>query len=104
MSVCTAVKCETLTDPDNGGVMFTTTTYLSIANYTCDTGYNLVGVDQRTCTAAGIWGDGEPTCQSETGYRMLLCIYLHYSVICGMLRGRLQRKSSAHIRDVCTLP
>ena len=27
-----------------------------------------------------------------------------YARQCGMLRGRLQRKSSAHIRDVCTLP
>ena len=26
-----------------------------------------------------------------------------YTYVCGMLRGRLQRKSSAHIRDVCTL-
>ena len=65
MSVCAAVDCEILTDPNNGDVMFTTTTYLSIANYTCDTGYNLVGVNQRTCTAAGTWSDGEPTCQSE---------------------------------------
>ena len=62
-----AVDCGILTDPTNGQVMFTTTTYLSTADYTCDTGYNLVGVNQRTCTAAGTWSDGEPTCQSETG-------------------------------------
>ena len=73
MSVCTAVDCEILTDPNNGDVMLTTTTYLSIANYSCDTGYNLVGVDQRICTSAGTWSDGEPTCESESGYRMLLC-------------------------------
>ena len=61
----TVVDCGALTDPDNGQVSATTTTYTSTANYTCNTGYNLVGVDQRNCTAAGTWTDGEPACQSE---------------------------------------
>ena len=61
----TVVDCGALTDPNNGQVSATTTTYTSTANYTCNTGYNLVGVDQRICTAAGTWSDGEPTCQSE---------------------------------------
>ena len=30
-------------------------------------------------------------------------VYQLYIEKCGMSRGRLQRKSSAHIRDVCTL-
>ena len=66
------VDCGMLTDPTNGQVMFMTTTYTSTADYTCDTGYNLVGVDQRTCTAAGTWTDGEPTCQSETGCKIIM--------------------------------
>ena len=61
----TVVDCGALTDPDNGQVSATTTTYDSIADYTCNTGYNLVGVNERICTAAGTWTDGEPTCQSE---------------------------------------
>ena len=64
-----AIDCGALTDPTNGQVIFTATTYLNTANYTCNTGYNLVGVDQRICTAAGTWSDGEPTCQSETECR-----------------------------------
>ena len=60
-----ADDCGTLSDPISGQVLVTDTTYLSIANYTCNTGYNLVGVNQRICTAAGTWSDGEPTCQSE---------------------------------------
>ena len=51
-------------NPDDGSVSFSTTIFTSIASYSCDTGYNLVGVNQRTCTAAGTWSDGEPTCQS----------------------------------------
>ena len=61
----TVVDCGSLTDPDNGQVSTTTTTYTSTADYTCDTGYSLVGVNQRNCTAAGTWTDGEPTCNSE---------------------------------------
>ena len=59
------VDCGDLTSPINGELMISLTTYLSNANYSCDSGYNLVGVNQRTCTAAGTWTDGEPTCQSE---------------------------------------
>ena len=61
----TVVDCGSLTDPDNGQVSTTTTTYTSTADYTCDTGYSLVGMNQRNCTAAGTWTDGEPTCNSE---------------------------------------
>ena len=64
---CTVVDCGrgALTDPDNGQVSVTTTNYTSTADYTCNTGYNLVGVDQRNCTAAGTWSGGGPICQSE---------------------------------------
>ena len=61
----TVVDCGPLTDPDNGQVSAATTTYTSTADYTCNTGYNLFGVDQRNCTAAGTWTSGEPICQSE---------------------------------------
>ena len=61
----TVVDCGALTDPDNGQVSTSTTIYTSTADYTCNTGYNLVGVNERTCTAAGTWTDGEPTCLSE---------------------------------------
>ena len=66
------VDCGMLTAPTNGQVMFMATTYTSTADYFCDTGYNLVGVNQRTCTAAGTWSDGEPTCQSETGCKIIM--------------------------------
>ena len=65
LSHSSVVDCGPLADPDNGQVSATTTTYTSTADYTCITGYNLVGVNQRNCTAAGTWSDGEPTCQSE---------------------------------------
>ena len=38
--------------------------YRSIAHYKCDTGYQMFGPDQRTCTADGTWSDRGPQCQS----------------------------------------
>ena len=44
-------------------------------------------------------------CETCLSPHLYLCIFsLDYIIICGMLRGRLQKKSSVHIRDVCTLP
>ena len=72
----TVVDCGALTDPDDGQVFTSTTTYNSTADYTCNTGYNLVGVNERNCTAVEIWTDGEPTCQSEDHENSLEIIYV----------------------------
>ena len=60
----TAVDCGTLNNPANGQVSHTgRTTYRQTATYSCDTGYNLVGVSTRTCQATGVWSGSVPTCQ-----------------------------------------
>ena len=60
----TAVDCGTLNNPANGQVSHTgRTTYRQTATYSCDTGYNLVGVSTRTCQATGAWSGSVPTCQ-----------------------------------------
>ena len=41
----------------------TSTTLDSTANYSCNSGYNLVGTATVTCTTSGEWSDGAPTCQ-----------------------------------------
>ena len=64
----TVVDCGTLTNPANGLVSYSgRTTFRQIANYSCNTGYNLVGGSTRTCQATGRWSGSAPTCQ-----RMLL--------------------------------
>ena len=35
-------------------VSFTTTTYNSVATYSCNTGYTLTGDDMRTCQSSGV--------------------------------------------------
>ena len=61
-----AVECGTLTDPANGQVSYTAgTTFEQTATYSCDTGYNLVGDNNRTCQATGRWSVNTPTCQGK---------------------------------------
>ena len=68
----TAVDCGTLTNPANGQVNQTAgTTFGRTATYSCNTGYNLVGVSTRTCQATGSWSGSAPTCQG-----MLLTLVL----------------------------
>ena len=45
--------------------MITTTTLESLANYTCNTGFRLDGVDQRVCLSNGSWSDDAPSCISK---------------------------------------
>ena len=60
------VDCGTLTDPADGQVSHTAgTTFGQTATYSCDTGYNLVGDNNRTCQATGRWSGITPTCQGK---------------------------------------
>ena len=60
----TVVDCGTLTNPANGQVNHTAgTTFGQTATYSCNTGYNLVGDNTRTCQATGEWSGSEPTCE-----------------------------------------
>ena len=43
----------------NGQLSYTTTTYLSTANYSCDIGYNLRGPSELTCQASLQWRYGD---------------------------------------------
>ena len=52
-------------DPSNGTAIVTTTTYNSVVSYTCDPGYDLFGVETRTCDESGVWTDGEPSCHGN---------------------------------------
>ena len=59
------VDCMNLTDPSNGRVSLTTTIYGSVAAYTCEEGYMLMGSAMRQCMANGNWSQQEPVCRSK---------------------------------------
>ena len=58
--------------PSNGMISYSAGTLLgSMATYTCDLGYDLIGGDAaRTCDPSGSWSGAEPTgCQRECAFR-----------------------------------
>ena len=66
----TGTKCERndLSDPLNGVVTVDSVTVGSIANYTCDQAYTLVGQPTRICVRNGadtMWSGQAPTCQCK---------------------------------------
>ena len=61
----TAVDCGSLVNPIHGQVdTFSGTSFTSVATYTCNAGYNLIGSGSRDCTANGVWSQDAPICQS----------------------------------------
>ena len=53
----------------NGAVQVTMTTVGGVATYTCNTGFDLVGVSRRTCQTNGVsaqWSDNAPQCNRES--------------------------------------
>ncbi|CAG5134438.1 unnamed protein product, partial [Candidula unifasciata] len=61
---CQQIQCPLLDNPINGRVSVIGRTFSSIAGYTCNKGFRLVGVDARTCQADGTWSSEAPKCQS----------------------------------------
>jgi CUB/sushi domain-containing protein len=60
--VCTAIMCPTLPDPLNGNVLWTDLSVNSLATYTCNGGFELIGSEIRTCLSDGAWNKEEPVC------------------------------------------
>ena len=73
--VAAAVDCGVLGNPVNGTVSAPTTTYDSVATYSCNAGYTLTGDDVRTCLNSGLWSGSEPMCTGK-----FYCI--HYIRFC----------------------
>ena len=61
-----AVRCtrEVLTNPDNGVVAMTNgNVFQSVATYTCNEGFTVIGNATRVCGANGEWSSSTPECQ-----------------------------------------
>ena len=80
MCTCTAaLQCRELSPPDNGGISVApgpnslSQGLGSVATYSCDPGYALVGQTTRTCedtnggtVTTGTWSGTPPYCQGKT--------------------------------------
>ena len=56
------IDCGGLTNPINGRVMIDGIVFNSVATYTCNKGYTLIGDVTRLCLGTGLWSGNEPTC------------------------------------------
>ncbi|KAH3840535.1 hypothetical protein DPMN_113985, partial [Dreissena polymorpha] len=60
------VSCPTLSDIYNGGFSLTTNGSVTMAMYSCDSGYTLVVGAALSCGASGAWSGPAPTCVCST--------------------------------------
>ena len=82
-----AVKCLELPDIANGGVTWTGLSAGNVANYTCTSGYELVGSPTRLCGDDGTWSGDEPFCRRKINFNMHVHVYILYS--CSHIHGLL---------------
>ncbi|XP_064397052.1 sushi, von Willebrand factor type A, EGF and pentraxin domain-containing protein 1-like isoform X2 [Halichondria panicea] len=59
---CRLANCGLLPSLSNGEVSFSATTFNSVASYTCDLGYILIGETSRMCQLDEQWSGDAPTC------------------------------------------
>ena len=75
----TEVDCGEPPQPTNGELVLSETTYGSMATFSCNQGYDLIGSEVRVCQADGSW-DGEITvCERKTDidiFRNHVCSYI----------------------------
>ena len=85
------MDCGPLPGPANGRVYHTAgTTFRQTANYSCNTGYTLVGDSTRTCQATGEWNASIPTCQGvllkgDDTLFMCECTQKHVNMYLGLV-------------------
>ncbi len=72
-----AVDCGSLNATANGAVDTSSgTTFMMTATYTCNTGYNIVGSQNRTCGASGtsgVWLGEAPVCNCKSKQTHIHC-------------------------------
>ena len=56
------IDCGHLTTPDNGIINDNDSQYGAIAQYRCETGYELIGNEYLTCLGNGSWNGSTPEC------------------------------------------
>ncbi len=66
-SICSflssVIDCLALPDPANGSVDYDSTTFGSVATYSCSSGYEPEGGNtERTCLSSGQWSGEEAQC------------------------------------------
>lgn len=61
-------ECPELQRPDHSNMYVSGRLFGDKANYTCDHGYMLVGLKERSCRADGRWFGSNPSCKSDSAF------------------------------------
>ena len=76
------IECEILEQPTNGVLFYTDQQfYNSLAIFDCDTDFNLIGTDRRTCQENGEWTGQSPQCIGTKMNQSCLCIHTYLASI-----------------------
>ncbi|XP_052796583.1 sushi, von Willebrand factor type A, EGF and pentraxin domain-containing protein 1-like isoform X2 [Mya arenaria] len=59
---CQIKDCGLVLSPENGHAHVNTTYFESILQYSCNTGYDLIGAQSRECLYNGTWSTEDPLC------------------------------------------
>ena len=79
-STFTVVDCRGLLAVESGDVVYSTgTTYLSVAEVICHTGYELQGSPFRVCQENTNWAGNTPVCQSRFSIPVSILIHNYIS-------------------------
>ena len=83
-SHCTAIMCPMPSTPRNGRVAMTNENfYTSIATYSCDFGFRMLGTSTRQCQPTGIWTETPPGCYGEAEGNFVWCCGCVRQNLCG---------------------
>ena len=82
LSVAGGTTCTRLSSPPGGAVTFSSSSLSSgtIATYSCDSGYSLVGSSSRICLSSGSWNGSQPYCQRQ-GVWHVICCWFPYTLL-----------------------
>ena len=66
-TLCAGIVCPNLSNPGNGQVVQANDGNVpgTVATYSCNAGYRLLGNADRPCGSTGVWSGEAPTCQSK---------------------------------------
>ena len=62
---CTRIACPNLENPENGRVTVTGSSFQAQAQYECNDGFRLNGLDVLVCLISGQWSSLPPTCDGK---------------------------------------
>ena len=66
-------NCGDLQPPANGGISFSAgTIFGSVAIFTCNTGYDIIGMESRFCLVDELWNGTTPSCQRMLMYLLVV--------------------------------